>query len=176
MSGGQTTAPGATPEPGSTPTPPAVTLELGDVADEALRQAIVTPLVAFNTAMAGPGQGRPLVIAVRDAQGAVIGGLWGSTGYRWLFTQLLVVPEACRGTGLGRRLMGLAEDEARARGCHGAWLDTFEFQARGFYERLGYTCFGELADYPPGYRRWFMKKSLTGAGVGPGDTEPPATA
>jgi hypothetical protein len=35
------------------------------------------------------------------------------------------------------------------RGCHRAWLDTFEFQSRGFYERLGYTCFGERSDYPP---------------------------
>jgi hypothetical protein len=43
-----------------------------------------------------------------------------------------------------------AEEEAAARGCHGAWLDTFEFQARGFYERLGYTCFAELGDYPVG--------------------------
>ena len=46
--------------------------------------------------------------------------------------------------------MQLAEREAVQRGCHGAWLDTFEFQARGFYERLGYTCFGELPNYPAG--------------------------
>ena len=42
-----------------------------------------------------------------------------------------------------------------------AWLDTFEFQARGFYERLGYTCFGRLEDYPPGFARYFMKKTMT---------------
>ena len=37
---------------------------------------------------------------------------------------------------------------------------TFEFQARGFYERLGYRCFGELNDYPTGFARYFMKKAL----------------
>jgi hypothetical protein len=56
--------------------------------------------------------------------------------------------------------MSLAEREARSRGCHGAWLDTFEFQARGFYERQGYTCFAQLPDYPPGFSRFFMKKAL----------------
>lgn len=37
-----------------------------------------------------------------------------------------------------------AEQEAIARGCRGAWLDTYSFQARGFYERLGYAVFGIL--------------------------------
>jgi hypothetical protein len=37
-----------------------------------------------------------------------------------------------------------AEQEAKARGCRGAWLDTYSFQARGFYERLGYAVFGAL--------------------------------
>jgi hypothetical protein len=56
--------------------------------------------------------------------------------------------------------MSRAESEAIVRGCHHAWLDTFEFQARGFYERLGYRCFGELNDYPTGFARYFMKKAL----------------
>ena len=90
----------------------------------------------------------------------IIGGLWGNTGFQWLFTQLLLVPESLRGRGLGADLMRRAEAEAVSRGCHGAWLDTFEFQARSFYERIGYECFGQLPDYPPGFSRFFMKKSL----------------
>ena len=54
----------------------------------------------------------------------------------------------------------MAEAEAVVRGCHGAWLDTFDFQARGFYEKLGYTCFAELPEYPIGHSRFFMKKPL----------------
>jgi hypothetical protein len=54
--------------------------------------------------------------------------------------------------------MQQAEDEARQRLCLGAWLDTFSFQARGFYERLGYTVFGTINDFPPGHSRIFMKK------------------
>lgn len=62
--------------------------------------------------------------------------------------------------GVGTELMTRAEAEAASRGCHSAWLDTFEFQARGFHERLGYRCFGELSDYPPGFSRYFMKKRI----------------
>ena len=58
--------------------------------------------------------------------------------------------------------MQLAESESITRGCHSAWLDTFEFQARAFYERIGYVCFGELPDYPVGFSRFFMKKEFTG--------------
>ncbi|HEY5801084.1 MAG TPA: GNAT family N-acetyltransferase, partial [Burkholderiaceae bacterium] len=88
------------------------------------------------------------------------GGLWGMTGFGWLFVQLLSVPDDLRGQGVGRELMAMAEAEAKARGCSGVWLDTFEFQARGFYEKLGYQQFGEIAEYPPGYARYFLKKTL----------------
>ena len=109
-----------------------------DVADDSIRKAIVEPLVAYNLAQTGRNDVRPLVLAVED-DGAVVGG-----------------------RGLGTELMARAEAEAIARGCHGAWLDTFEFQARGFYERLGYECFGELKDYPAGSARYFMRKTLGG--------------
>lgn len=135
-------------------------LTLTDVADDAIRKAIVAPLVAYNESQAGASHGRALVVEVRDAANAVIGGLWGTTGYGWLFTQLLVVPAELRGQGVGTQIMRLAEAEAVARGCRGAWLDTFEFQARAFYEGLGYTCFGELPNYPPGFSRFFMQKEL----------------
>jgi ribosomal protein S18 acetylase RimI-like enzyme len=88
-----------------------------------------------------------------------------------LFTQLLMVPESARGRGVGKELLRRAEAEAMARGCHSAWLDTFEFQARGFYEHLGYACFGELPNYPKGFVRNFMQKSLA---TGAPERTPPA--
>jgi GNAT superfamily N-acetyltransferase len=134
-----------------------------DVPDEATRKGILAPLVAYNEARTGRNDSRPLILAVDDAQGEVIGGLWGRTAYDWLFIELLFVPESLRGRGLGTDLMQRAEREAVARGCHSAWLDTFEFQARGFYERFGYVCFGELRDYPTGSARYFMRKALVSA-------------
>jgi ribosomal protein S18 acetylase RimI-like enzyme len=65
-----------------------------------------------------------------------------------------------RGRGVGRQLLTGAEAEAVRRGCLGAWLDTYSFQARGFYERVGYSVFGSIDNYPPGHSRIFLKKVL----------------
>ena len=137
------------------------TLTVTDVALEETRKAIVAPLVAYNQSQAGPSQNRPIVVVVKDNTDAIAGGLWGHTGYGWLFTQLLVVPSSLRGRGVGTQIMQLAEQEAIARGCQNAWLDTFEFQAREFYERIGYECFAELPNFPTGFSRYFMKKRLS---------------
>jgi GNAT superfamily N-acetyltransferase len=136
------------------------TIRMTDVPDDALRNGILAPLVAYNQAKTGRSDHRPLIVAIDDNEGRVVGGLWGRTAYDWLFVELLVVPEPLRGRGIGTDLMTRAEREAISRGCHSAWLDTFEFQARGFYERLGYTCFAQLGDYPAGTTRYFMKKAL----------------
>ena len=52
------------------------------------------------------------------------------------------------------------EDKARERGCEFSHLDTFSYQARPFYEKLGYEVFATLEDYPPGQQRFYMKKTL----------------
>ncbi|MGI4861253.1 MAG: GNAT family N-acetyltransferase [Janthinobacterium lividum] len=133
---------------------------LTDVADATIRAQIAQPLVRFNEQQAGPIDFRPLVVRLTDEDTQIAGGLWGATAFGWLHVDLLVVPENARGHGVGTRLMQLAEEEALARGCHGAWLDTFDFQARPFYERLGYARFGELPEYPPGHSRIFLMKTL----------------
>lgn len=137
------------------------TLTLTDETDDLTRGRILDPLVKYNVSRAGPSNSRPLIITIRNTSNETVGGLWGDTGFQWLFTQFLAVPETLRGKGLGTRIMLMAEKEAIFRGCHSAWLDTFEFQARGFYERIGYECFGQLRDYPPGFSRHFMKKNLS---------------
>ena len=124
------------------------------------RAAIAAPLFAFNTSRIGrPQEDELLVLTVTEVEtGNIIGGLWGSTIHEHMHVDLLVVPEALRHRGLGRRLMTLAEQEAKVRGCRGAWLTTHSFQARGFYERLGYTVFGIIDEYPPGHSFVFLRK------------------
>jgi GNAT superfamily N-acetyltransferase len=138
-----------------------VSIQLSDEAQAEVRDAIVGPLVAYNTQRTGTNDYRPLVLTIRSEDSQVVGGLWGRTAFGWLFVELLFVPEALRGRRIGADLMSRAESEAIVRGCRNAWLDTFEFQARGFYERLGYRCFGQLDDYPPGFARYFMQKALS---------------
>ncbi|TAG79424.1 MAG: GNAT family N-acetyltransferase [Betaproteobacteria bacterium] len=131
-----------------------------DEIGEPTAAALVAPLAAFNRSKAGPSHSCGLFIILRDSRGDVVGGLSGETSRGWLFIDYLVVPEEDRGQGIGRQVVAMAESEAISRGCIGSWLNTFEFQARGFYEKLGYECFGQIDDHPPGYSRFFMKKKF----------------
>ena len=102
----------------------------------------------------------PVSILARDADGALIGGVNGAIHWGWLYVRHLWVAEAERGRGLARRLMAEAEALARARGCAGVYIDTFDPRVARFYERLGFSRVGEIADFPPGGRRIFLSRRL----------------
>lgn len=136
------------------------TILVTDSPSSADRDAITQALVAFNDKMAGPSGFRPLAILIQDDVGNTVGGLWGKTAYDWLVVELFVVPEQFRGQNLGSDILSRAEQIARERGCIGVWLDTYEFQALGFYRKLGYELFGTVDDHPRGSRRFFVKKLL----------------
>lgn len=117
-------------------------------------------LYEFNAAATGVDDGRLLAIFVRDSDGTIVAGLhgwtWGGTG----FVQAIWVHEKLRRRGLGSRLLGAAEAEARRRGCHHMDLDTHGYQAPGFYRRLGYDVIGELPGWPGDDIRIFFRKRL----------------
>jgi GNAT superfamily N-acetyltransferase len=121
-------------------------------------EAIFRALDANSRPVIGPVLPRLLVIPIHDDNGCVAGGLWGCTLCQWLHVQMLFVPEALRGRGVGSALMTLAETEARSRGCLGVHVDALSFQATAFYPKIGYTVFGVLEDFPPGHRRVFFHK------------------
>jgi GNAT superfamily N-acetyltransferase len=131
-----------------------------DAADEA---AVRDGLREFNKANGGPSGYQPIAIHICDEAGKPVGGLTGVVVYDWLFIELLHVPAELRGQGHGAALLARAESFARERGLVGVWLDTFSFQARPFYEKLGYTVFGTLPDHPRGGARYFLSKRLDGA-------------
>lgn len=122
------------------------------------RESVLAPLAAFNAANGFPSDMATVALLLRDEAGSIVGGLWGKTIYDWMFVEYLVVPETLRGRGIGERLMRAAEEIARKRGCVGAWLTTFPFQARGFYEKLGYALFGTLDNCPGDNSRLFLSK------------------
>ena len=117
-------------------------------------------LIDYNSQHIGPMEITPLLVSFRGDDGAMKGGLAGKIFYRWLTIDLLWVEESLRGKGHGRALLETAENEARTRGCTDAWLDTIGNEALGFYKRRGYAPWGELPDYPPGFRRTFFRKAL----------------
>lgn len=135
-------------------------IELSDPPDPAAREVILRNLIAYNATRTGALGPHPFALLIRNQEGELTGGLWARISWGWMFVELLFIPEDRRASGLGTRLMRRAEEAAIKRGCHHVWLDTFSFQARGFYEKLGYQVFGRLDDYPVGHSRFFMTKAL----------------
>lgn len=121
------------------------------------RRTLGAAINAFN-ARTAPLDLERFALLLRDDAGKLAAGLSGALSWSWLFVDALWVSDQLRGRGIGRALMAGAEDYARTKHCHSAWLDTF--QARGFYEQLGYERFGVLDDYPPGQSRHFLRKRL----------------
>jgi GNAT superfamily N-acetyltransferase len=140
-------------------------LDIEDQPADADVEILPNGLEAFNESRwPGHQPWKELGVFARDGEN-IVAGLAGGTYCGWLFIRYLWVSDALRGMGLGRDLMGAAEGRALERGCHSAWVDTFSFQAPGFYRKLGYDVFGEL-DYPPSHRRFFLKKRLMGGASG----------
>lgn len=127
--------------------------------EEGARQFIVAGLDNHNCAVTGLPSYFPVNFVLRGERGDVLGGLLGQLWGGWLHVTTLWVSAAVRGKGYGTRLLSDAHDYARARGAVGATLETYSFQARPFYERLGYELCGTIDDYPPGHAKFFLRKS-----------------
>lgn len=121
--------------------------------------AVIDNGLDVYNAQFSPAHFEEFVVALKTASGEVKGGIFALTWAGMLFIKWLWIDEAYRRHGHGGKLMAAAEAEGRKRGCTAAWLDTFEFQARPFYLKLGYSQFGAL-DYPAGFQRFFLQKKL----------------
>jgi GNAT superfamily N-acetyltransferase len=120
-------------------------------------QAIVNN---HNVAVTGRAEWYPVAFSLQDVNGEVLGGLLGNIWAAWLHVRTLAVAASVRRRGFGSELMKRAELYALECGCTDAFLDTFSFQARPFYEKLGYRVFGTLENHPAGHQHYFMTKQL----------------
>jgi ribosomal protein S18 acetylase RimI-like enzyme len=124
-------------------------------------------LVLFNDAAVPFTQREPFLrvqYGIRDPNGTLIAGV-ALTQYCWniVYIDVLWVEEGHRRQGLGTKLIRFLEVRAKEAGSTLIHLDTFDFQGKAFYERLGYRVFGVLDECPPGHQRYFLKKSLNAA-------------
>lgn len=143
--------------------PPGLRLSVEGTISDADRKAVIDGLTAYNGAFLPDQNSVSVGIFIREPAGTIRAGLVGYTYAGWLFINLLWVHEDLRRSGIGRAMMLEAERRAAAADCHSIWVDTFSFQAPGFYAKLGYREFGRL-DYPPGHQRIFLQKQLTATG------------
>ena len=129
--------------------------------DKDTAKAILDLLIDYNAPWFGQSPPSDIVqIAAHDADGKLIGGLLGEIRVWWLHVSILVCAQNQRKSGLGTALMAAAERIAREQDCQGIWLDTFDFQAPGFYERLGFRRCGTIEKFYNGQDRHIYEKRL----------------
>ena len=94
-------------------------------------------------------------------KGEIIGGITGKMNFNRCHVSGLGIEKASRGGGYGALLMNRMEEEAIQRGATLMTVSTQDFQAKEFYEGLGYTVFGELEDCPfEGTTKFYMSKRV----------------
>lgn len=147
----------------------AISFTLVDTANEDGRASIEHGLMRFNSERTPyfaefrtpENMPKPLDVMIRNRHGSPLGGLVAVTHWGWLDVALFWLDEPARGKGYGTQIMLLAEKEAKRRGCHASRLTTYSFQARGFYEKLGYRVVGRYEDYPPGETHYALRKDFS---------------
>ena len=99
-------------------------------------------------------------VLAKDDAGHLQGGIRASCYWNTLHIELVWLDERARGSGLGAKLMKRAEDLAREHNCEKALVETTSWQAKPFYEKLGYTLIATLPDRPKGHASHYLTKSL----------------
>jgi GNAT superfamily N-acetyltransferase len=117
-------------------------------------------LVRYNRAKAGPLHYSRVILAVRSTRGRLLGGLILQSYWRESYIELLWLSDRARAQGYGSRLMQEAERRARRRGSRLIHVNTYSFQAPGFYRKQDYRLFGSISGSPRGSTRYFYVKRL----------------
>jgi GNAT superfamily N-acetyltransferase len=117
-------------------------------------------LYEYNVEQTGVDNGQWLAIFVRDDQQTIHAGVEGWTWCGSCYLRHIWVHQDLRGQGVGTKLLQAAEQEAIKRGCQHIVLESFSFQAPGFYQKLGFEVFAVLEDHPHGHRNYYLRKRL----------------
>lgn len=129
-------------------------------ADQKDIEFIKNNLKRHNEKFTVPDNHKELAVFLKDEAGKIKGGITGGTYWDWLYIDSLWIEESMRLKGYGKKLLEVAEKEAKKRGCNNAHLDTHDFQAVNFYQKNGYEICGQLDDLPVGYNRYLLKKKF----------------
>ncbi len=103
-----------------------------------------------------------LVLKIEDNGTVIAGCIIKFHQWNWdrMLLSTLWVDERYRRQGLASMLIREAERFGREKGCYISCLGTMVFQARGLYEKHGYTVFTTHKDYPKGHEGYSLSKRL----------------
>ena len=122
--------------------------------------AIEDRIYAYNRDAVGRDDAQGLGFVIRDEVGRIVGV---ATGYSWAGTSELKqmwIDEAYRGRGYARELLNAFAAEAAMRGVRRIWVQSHDFQAPGMYEKAGFVCVAEFADWPEGHSNVILCRTL----------------
>jgi ribosomal protein S18 acetylase RimI-like enzyme len=97
-------------------------------------------------------------VFARTDDGTVGGGLRATCFWNMLHVEVIWLGEDARGQGIGTSLMQAAEEFAVEQGYELALLESSSWQAKLFYEKLGYELLATVPEYPRGYATHFLPK------------------
>lgn len=137
-----------------------MSFRITDKPSEQEKSEIYQGLLKYNLARIENKDVRELGIYLEDEKGKINAGLIGSTHGNWLEVKYLWVDDEFRGQDIGTKLIKTAEDKAKQRGCKYAFLNTFGFQAREFYLKLGFSEVFTLDEYPLTGKKHYLTKNL----------------
>lgn len=140
------------------PTDARIVVETITTADPDAENMIRRGLSQYNREQVGSREVTRLTVVARNDDGEVVGGLLGESIWSCLLIETLWVADGYRHQHYGETL--LAQAEALKRGCQYVVLETFSFQALSFYQKQGYSVYGQIDDFPPGHTRYSLKKNL----------------
>jgi len=104
------------------------------------------------------GISTPLSFAIYE-NGVMVAGVLGDQVVHGFHIKMLAVMPQFQNRGYGIMLMQYIEQEAIARDVKIFTVSTQDYQALGFYKKLGYEVFGELKNWPTtGTVKYYLRK------------------
>ena len=101
-----------------------------------------------------------LSIIIKNESNNIVAGILSKIYLKSNFVEVFWIDESIRRMGLGSKLLSEIERISKDKGCSFIHLDTFSFQALGFYKKHGYSVFAAIEDYPDDIKRYYLKKFL----------------
>lgn len=103
-----------------------------------------------------------LSFMAKNENGEIIGGITATGIWQHLHIDFLWVDSSARGQRIAERLMQQLEGYARRQNYRLMVVDTFSFQAPGFYIKQGFQEFGVIENHPEGHSQHYFEKRLMG--------------
>lgn len=103
---------------------------------------------------------RPFSIFIKNQKEQVLGGASGTLFYGSLYVDSLWVDKTLRNQGWGTKLMHEAENMRRKRGALFVTLNTMDWEALPFYQKLGYSIEFTRKGYEKDSKMFMLRKNL----------------